>query len=140
MARPARTWVGTKSSRHPSSPTDSFSSKAPDNALWRVSLDGTEGDHLHGYNTSSTPFVVQPENQPQTGTVRPRYQVLTLVYAPPGTNGGKSTSSVDYGSGSTTSTTTSASSSFKAGIDVSASAGGNVGTIWIGSSGSMARP
>jgi hypothetical protein len=32
-------------------------------------------------------------------TVRPAYQVLTLVYAPPGTNGGKSTSAVEICSG-----------------------------------------
>jgi len=52
--------------------------------------------------------------------VRPAYQILTVVYAPPGTNGGKSTSEVDYSTGSSTGTTTSTSSSFKDGIDVSA--------------------
>ncbi|MGA8495052.1 MAG: hypothetical protein WB764_06205, partial [Xanthobacteraceae bacterium] len=30
-----------------------------------------------------TPFVVEPDNQPQTGTLRPHYKILTLVYAPP---------------------------------------------------------
>jgi hypothetical protein len=43
-----------------------------------------------------------------------KYLVLTVVYAPPGTNGGHSSSSVSYAAGSTTGTTTSASQSFKA--------------------------
>ena len=55
------------------------------------------------------------------GTVRPKYQIVTLVYAPPGTNGGKGASEVVYGSGSTLGTVTSTSSSFKAGVKVSAS-------------------
>jgi hypothetical protein len=66
------------------------------------------------------------------GTVRPSYQILMLVYAPPGTNGGKSTSMVDYGSGSSTDTTTSTSSSFKDGIDISASVGGDIGAVTVG--------
>jgi hypothetical protein len=56
-------------------------------------------------------------------TLRTSYQILTVVYAPPGTNGGKSTSLVGYSTGSSTGTTTSTSSSFKSGIDVSASVG-----------------
>lgn len=48
-----------------------------------------------------------------TGTVIPKYIVLTVVYAPPGTNGGHATSSVSYAAGSTTGVTTSASQSFK---------------------------
>jgi hypothetical protein len=55
------------------------------------------------------------------GQVRPAYQLLTMAYAPPGTNGGKSSSKVAYGSGSTTGTTTSVSSSFKEGVAVTAS-------------------
>jgi hypothetical protein len=54
-----------------------------------------------------------------TGQVHPLYEVLTVVYAPPGTKGGNSKSLVDYGSGSGTGTTTSTSKSFKAGVDVS---------------------
>lgn len=60
--------------------------------------------------------------------MRPAFHVLTLLYAPPGINGGKSTSMVDYGGGSTTGTTTSTSSSFKVGVDVSASASGSLGS------------
>jgi hypothetical protein len=55
--------------------------------------------------------------------MRPRYQILTIVYAPPGTNGGRSSSSVDYGHGSSTGTTTTTSNSFKSGVDVSVKAG-----------------
>ncbi len=92
-----------------------------DDALWRLNLDGSGGLRLGGYATASTPFVVQPSNQPQTGSGIAHYTVLTLVYAPPGTNGGQSTSLVDYGSGSALGTTTSMSSSFKAGFDTGAS-------------------
>jgi hypothetical protein len=47
------------------------------------------------------------------GTATARYIVLTVIYAPPGTNGGHSSSSVSYSAGSTAGTTTSASQSFK---------------------------
>lgn len=112
-----------------SSPTVDTSSnfvyfQGTDNALWRIDLDGSNGVHVGGFDTSSTPFVVQPSNQPQSGTAIARYMVLTVIYSPPGTNGGKSSSSVDYGNGSLTGSTTSISSSFKDGLDISASVGG----------------
>jgi hypothetical protein len=117
--------------------------------LWRVFNDGTQQSQLDGNTTASMPVVgrVQiaeatvgewvyfqgtnnklwryfvPVQALATGTARPKYYVLTLIYAPPGTNGGKSGSQVEYSSGSTTGTTTSTSSSFKAGADVSASGG-----------------
>ncbi len=50
------------------------------------------------------------------GNVVPTYLVLTVIYAPPGTNGGHSTSSVSYQSGSTAGTTTSSSKTFKSGV------------------------
>jgi Carboxypeptidase regulatory-like domain len=62
-------------------------------------------------------------NAVASGQVRPAYQLLTVMYAPPGTNGGKSTSQVSYGSGSTTGTTDSISNSFKGGVEVNASIG-----------------
>jgi len=68
------------------------------------------------------------------GEVRPLYKVLTVVYAPPGTNGGKSSSSVDYGTGSTTGSTTSTKSAFKEGLSVTASVGGSVGPVKLGAS------
>ncbi len=103
-----------------------------DNKLWRINMDGSGGTHLGGFDTNSPPFVVQAANQPVTGTALPKYQVLTLLYAPPGTNGGKSTSSVDYGAGSTTGTTTSTDSSYKSGVGVSATAGLDVGVAQLG--------
>ena len=48
-----------------------------------------------------------------TSTVRPRYLILTIVYAPPGTTGAEASSMVDYGQESATGTTVSSSSSFK---------------------------
>ena len=56
-------------------------------------------------------------------TIRPRYQILTVVYAPPGTNGGHSTSSVEYSHGSSAGTTTTISNSTKAGVSVTVSVG-----------------
>jgi hypothetical protein len=72
-----------------------------------------------------TPCLVE-EGQPggQQGTLMPKYYVLTVAYAPPGTQGGHSSSSVTYGSGSTTGTTTSASQSFKQNYSISVTAGG----------------
>jgi len=66
------------------------------------------------------------------GQVFPTYQLLTVLYAPPGTNGGRSTSQVQYASGSTTGTTDSTSNSFKAGVDVTATAGGAAGPVNLG--------
>jgi Domain of unknown function (DUF5050) len=82
-----------------------------DNSLWRINMDGTGGNHIGGFNTASMPFVTQPPNQTATGNLK--YYVLALLYAPPGLNGGKSTSSVDYASTTVTGTTTTLSSSFK---------------------------
>jgi hypothetical protein len=63
-----------------------------------------------------------PTPGPVTGTVRPQYAILTVVYAPPGTQGG-TPSSVSYGSGSSTGIVTSTTHSFKQGYGVTASGG-----------------
>jgi hypothetical protein len=55
-----------------------------------------------------------------TGTFFGKYIILTIIYAPPGTNGGKSTSQVAYESDSSTGTTTTHSHSFKQDYSVSA--------------------
>jgi hypothetical protein len=68
-----------------------------------------------------------------TGTITPRYYILTVIYAPPGTNGGKSSSAVNYASGSTAGSTVSAGDSFKQGTSVTASAEGG----FLGSGGSV---
>jgi hypothetical protein len=97
-----------------------------DNALWRTDLDGHNGTHLGGFDTASTPFVVQPDNQPQSGRFPIPYAVLLLVYAPAGTNAGKSdpnNSLVEYSSGSTAGTTVSITKSFKQTYGITASIG-----------------
>jgi hypothetical protein len=73
-------------------------------------------------------------NAKASGQVFPAYQILTIVYAPPGMNGGKSGSQVLYGSQSATGTIVSTSSSFKAGVSVTASLGVNAGPVSLGAS------
>ena len=85
-----------------------------DNKLWRINMDGS-GEPTSAASNQLAPICRPGSNQPVTGTALPKYQVLTLLYAPPGANGGKSTSSVDYGAGSTTGTTTSTDSSYESG-------------------------
>jgi hypothetical protein len=63
-----------------------------------------------------------PAPPPVVSAVVPDYIVLTVIYAPPGTNGGASKTSVSYEAGSTTGTTTTASKSFKQGTSISVSA------------------
>lgn len=77
-------------------------------------------------NGHPTTCVAEPGEQapPVTGTVNPKYYILTIVYAPPGTSGGHSSSLVEYGDGSSTGTIVSTSSSFKTGTKVSASVSG----------------
>jgi hypothetical protein len=73
-------------------------------------------------------------NATATGQAYPKYKILTVLYAPPGTNGGKSSSQVSYSNGSTTGTTDSTSNSFKQGVDVTASVGFDVGIVSLGAS------
>lgn len=89
-----------------------------DDALWRTDLDGSDGTRPGGFKTASPPFVVQPSNQPQTGSGRADYYIITVLYAPPGTNGGHSSSSVEYGSSSSLGTTVSVDSSFTGGLNL----------------------
>jgi hypothetical protein len=67
-----------------------------------------------------------PPPPPVTGTLKPKFYVLTVVYAPPGTNGGNSASSVAYGDGSTAGSTVSSSDSFKQEYKITASAEANL--------------
>jgi hypothetical protein len=57
-----------------------------------------------------------------SGKIYPKFYILTVVYAPPGTKGGGSASKVQYKEGSSTGTTVSSNSSFKNGVKVTASA------------------
>jgi hypothetical protein len=72
---------------------------------------------------------VKDEPGPISGRVSPKYYILTVVYAPPGTNGGKSLSSVEYKDGSTTGTTVTVKDSFKDSEKTTISAGGGLGEI-----------
>jgi hypothetical protein len=63
---------------------------------------------------------------PIIGTIRPHYYLLSVLYAPPGTNGGRSSSQVEYSAGSSTGATTSANSMFAQGLDIKAEAGGGI--------------
>jgi hypothetical protein len=68
-----------------------------------------------------------------TGQARAKYLVLSVIYAPPGTDGGHSTSSVSYASGSTTGTSTGASKSFKVNNKISLDTSGGI----LGSGGAV---
>ncbi len=137
-----------------------------DDHLYRVFNDGTQLSRPGANDTYSTPVVGQVEIsegtvgewiyfqsvnnqltrlfQPvapiATGTMQPKYYILTVLYAPPGMNGGSAVSSVlgnvvssvNYSSGSSTGTTTSISSSFKDGISIEASAEFNIGIYKLG--------
>jgi hypothetical protein len=79
-------------------------------------------------------------NAVASGQVMPAYQILTLVYAPPGTVGNlptsqEATSQVLYASGSTTGTTDSISNSFQEGVDVNYTGSGDVLGVTLGVSG-----
>lgn len=63
--------------------------------------------------------------------MRPKYKILTVVYALPGTTGGFSESSVSYGSGSTFGTTASSSHGFKQAYSISV----KIGLHFLGSGG-----
>jgi hypothetical protein len=60
------------------------------------------------------------------GTLTPAYMLLTLVYAPPGANGGKTTSQVTYGQTTVMGTTTSITNTSKEATQLKLS-GGNAG-------------
>jgi hypothetical protein len=84
------------------------------------------------------PCIANPVTEPPvSGTLQPKYYILAVIYAPPGTQGGGSKSSVAYGSGSTIGSTVSSSNSFKQNYSVSVSAeagflgsGGEVGASY----------
>jgi Carboxypeptidase regulatory-like domain len=89
---------------------------------------GAEGVGVHPARATVT------VNAVAAGQVLPAYQILTWAYAPPGTNNGKSSSQVSYGSGSTTGTIDSISNSFKQSLQITASVGGKIGPVSLGAS------
>ncbi len=68
-------------------------------------------------------YVCLPSPVQGPATLKLGYAVLTVIYAPPGTNGGGSASSVEYGQTSTTGTTTTGATSFNQGYAVTATVG-----------------
>ncbi len=102
-----------------------------------------EVPNMLGYNlltngaiaVSLTPFDYNVRLPTAYGFVRPKYLILTLVYAPPGTAGAASSaqvqSQVQYGTGSTTGATTSLSNQFKSGFDLKAEVGTMVDTASV---------
>jgi hypothetical protein len=90
-------------------------------------VDGTRGglcteDGLSGHYVCEGGFpvcVTDPPPPPIQGTFIPKYQVISVVYAPPGSAAGGKPSSVIYGTSSTMGTTTSVGNSFKQNYNVS---------------------
>ena len=68
--------------------------------------------YCNGIRWSGCTVVKEPEATSVTGTLKPKYYVLALLYAPPGTSGG-SQSSVNYASGSSMGSSVSISDTFK---------------------------
>ena len=93
---------------------------------------GTDGQLYTSVVTGTAAFTeptpIPFSNSFTSGTLRPKYQVLTILYAPPGTNGGKSSSSVSYMNSAVSGTSNSITSTFKNSVNVTASIGIGVGT------------
>ena len=85
-------------------------------------LNGKQGTRTCMSNGFFGPCQIPADPPPPSGTAQPKYKILTVIYAPPGTQGGGSTSSVAYGSGSTVGSTVSGSETFKQNYAVSVSA------------------
>lgn len=83
-------------------------------------LNGKHGTQTCGRDGMMGPCIVPPDPPPPSCTAQPKYKILTVVYAPPGHQGGGSTSSVAYGAGSSMGTTSSTSNGFKQSYSVGA--------------------
>lgn len=86
------------------------------------STDGTTWSNNVKTNQKSWSWPALFAQKLTTGTLRPRYQVLTVVYAPPGSSGSYK-SQVKYASGSTAGTTVSISDAVKTGYEITAKVG-----------------
>jgi hypothetical protein len=114
---PSKLWRVFNDGSHQSQPGGNFALSMP--KVGAIQFDSVEAwrwlyfqqdpdNKLMRYRQVQTPLAI--------GQARPKFYVLTVLYAPPGTHDGQSGSLVDYGSTSTTGTKTSISSSFKAGL------------------------
>ena len=91
---------------------------------------GKQGTRTCRANGFFGPCEVPDDPPPPSGYGRPKYKVLTVVYAPPGTQGGGSTSAVSYGNGSTWGSTTTCENGFKQEYTTTVSAtGGFLGEL-----------
>lgn len=86
-------------------------------------VNGVQGTRTCGSNSMYGPCQVPQPPAPPRFTVQPKYKILTVVYAPPGTAGGGSTSAVSYANGSSSGSTVSTANSFKQSYSVTASTG-----------------
>ena len=96
-------------------------------------VNGVQGTRTCGSNGMYGQCQVPQPPAPPRFTIQPKYKVLTVVYAPPGTAGGGSTSAVSYASGSTSGSTVSTANAFKQAYSVTASTGAG----WLGSGGEI---
>jgi len=88
--------------------------------IYSIPVGGGAAQSLN-VQTAGTPFC-DYNNQPQSGSLTPKYSVLTVIYAPPGSTASSTPSSVTYGTESSISTTTSTTCEFGSSASVSASA------------------
>ncbi len=87
------------------------------------SVNGVQGYKVCEDNGRFSPCIAEPPPPPPllSGEANVKFKVLTVLYSPPGTLGGGSTSSVNYGYGSTLGTSFSSSNSFKQNYSVTVS-------------------
>jgi hypothetical protein len=83
-------------------------------------VNGVEGTRTCQENARFGPCDVPP---PPSGTCRPKFVILSVIYAPPGKTGGGSSSAVSYNSSSTLGSTVTSSQGFNTSHAVTASVG-----------------
>ena len=93
---------------------------------YSITLD-TEGPHVVASDSFTTPAAPPDDGQTHTGTVLPRWNLVTLLYVPPGNQ-----SQTSYGDGASTGSTFSNASSFKGALTIQftssyVNVGGSVG-------------
>lgn len=86
-------------------------------------VNGVEGTRTCQSDARFGPCDVPPPPPPPAGTCRPKFMILSVIYAPPGKTGGGSASAVSYGASSSLGSTVTSSQGFNASHSVTASAG-----------------
>lgn len=85
-------------------------------------VNGVQGTRTCQSNGMYGPCSVIPP-PPPSGTCRPKFMIMSVIYAPPGKTGGGSSSAVSYGSSSSLGSTVSTSQGFNSSHSVTASVG-----------------